>query len=190
LCDLTVGLTFLNIHYSPSYYKEPIQLTPWEKHMLIYVSCGLFYLYHMKSVIVFESNILNLIRMQYCRFSSNFIVARIFVTTVTFLPSHCLAMIFFFFAWKLNLFASYNSTFSECWKGLRISCRRVLSSTPLWVWGSETVWDSKERKLTNKNYEYYKLLESSKKVVGPVSMQTLVEWRLGEWYTEYAIPAA
>jgi hypothetical protein len=35
-------------------------------------------------------------------------------------------------------------------------------------------------KLTNKNYKYYKLLESSKKVVGPVSTQTLVDWRLGE----------
>jgi hypothetical protein len=32
-------------------------------------------------------------------------------------------------------------------------------------------------KLTNK---YYKLLESSKKVVGPVSTQAHVDWRLGE----------
>jgi hypothetical protein len=35
-------------------------------------------------------------------------------------------------------------------------------------------------KLTNKNYKYYKLLESSKKVVRPVSTQALVDWRLGE----------
>jgi hypothetical protein len=35
-------------------------------------------------------------------------------------------------------------------------------------------------KLTNKNYKYYKLLESSKKVVVPVSTQELVDWRLGE----------
>jgi hypothetical protein len=34
--------------------------------------------------------------------------------------------------------------------------------------------------LTNKNYKYYKLLESGKQVVGPVSAQTLVDWRLGE----------
>jgi hypothetical protein len=34
-------------------------------------------------------------------------------------------------------------------------------------------------KLTNKKYIYYKLLESSKKVVGPVSTQALVDWRLG-----------
>jgi hypothetical protein len=34
-------------------------------------------------------------------------------------------------------------------------------------------------KLTNKNCKYYKLLESSKKVVGPVSTQELVDWRLG-----------
>jgi hypothetical protein len=66
-----------------------------------------------------------------------------------------------------------------------MSCRRVLSNTPLWVWGSETVWDSRERKLTNKNYKYYKLLESSKKVVGPVSTQALVDWLLGEWGDEF-----
>jgi hypothetical protein len=35
-------------------------------------------------------------------------------------------------------------------------------------------------KLTNKNYKYYKLLEYSKKVVGPVSTQALVDWRLDE----------
>jgi hypothetical protein len=28
--------------------------------------------------------------------------------------------------------------------------------------------------------QYYKLLESSKEVVGPVSTQELVDWRLGE----------
>jgi hypothetical protein len=60
-----------------------------------------------------------------------------------------------------------------------MTCRRVLSSTPLLVRGSETGGDSWERKLTNKNYKYYKLLESSKKVVGPVSIQALVDWRLG-----------
>jgi hypothetical protein len=35
-------------------------------------------------------------------------------------------------------------------------------------------------KLTNKNYKYYNGLESGKQVVGPVSVQALVEWRLGE----------
>jgi hypothetical protein len=35
-------------------------------------------------------------------------------------------------------------------------------------------------KLTNKNYKYYNGLESGKQVVGPISAQTLVEWRLGE----------
>jgi hypothetical protein len=35
-------------------------------------------------------------------------------------------------------------------------------------------------KLTNKTYKQYKLLESSKKVVGPVMTQALVDWRLGE----------
>jgi hypothetical protein len=39
--------------------------------------------------------------------------------------------------------------------------------------------------LTNKNYKYYKLLESSKKVVGPVSTQALVDWRLAEWGDEF-----
>jgi hypothetical protein len=36
-----------------------------------------------------------------------------------------------------------------------MSCRRVLSSTPLLVRGSETGGDSVEKKLTNKNYKYY-----------------------------------
>jgi hypothetical protein len=46
--------------------------------------------------------------------------------------------------------------------------------------GSETGRDSGERKLTNKNYKYYNGLESGKQVVGPISAQTLVDWRLGE----------
>jgi hypothetical protein len=45
-----------------------------------------------------------------------------------------------------------NNTFSKWWEGLRMSCRRVLNSTPLLIGGSETVWDSGETKLTNKNY--------------------------------------
>jgi hypothetical protein len=61
-----------------------------------------------------------------------------------------------------------------------MSCRRVLSSTPLLVGGSETGGDCGERKLTNKKYKYYKLLESDKQAVGPVSTQALVGWRLGE----------
>jgi hypothetical protein len=56
-----------------------------------------------------------------------------------------------------------------------MSCRRVLSSTPLLVRGSETVWGSGERKLTNKKYKYYKLLESGKQVMGPVPTQALVD---------------
>jgi hypothetical protein len=43
-------------------------------------------------------------------------------------------------------------------------------------WGKEAY----ELKHTNKNYNYYKLLESGKQVVGPVSTQALVDWRLGE----------
>jgi hypothetical protein len=35
-------------------------------------------------------------------------------------------------------------------------------------------------KLTNKNYKYKNRLESGKQVVGPISAQTLVDWRLGE----------
>jgi hypothetical protein len=45
----------------------------------------------------------------------------------------------FFFAYRPNLFAVCNNTFSKWWEGLRMSCRRVLSSTPLLVRGSETV---------------------------------------------------
>jgi hypothetical protein len=63
---------------------------------------------------------------------------------------------------------------------LRMSCRRVLSSTPLLVRGSETGGDSGERKLTNMNYKYKNRLQSGKQVVGPISAQTLVDWRLGE----------
>jgi hypothetical protein len=35
-------------------------------------------------------------------------------------------------------------------------------------------------KLTNKNYKYYNGLESGKQVVGPISAQAFVYWRLGE----------
>jgi hypothetical protein len=35
-------------------------------------------------------------------------------------------------------------------------------------------------KLTNKNYMYKNGLESGKQLVGPLSAQTLVDWRLGE----------
>jgi hypothetical protein len=34
--------------------------------------------------------------------------------------------------------------------------------------------------LTNKNYKYKNRLESGKQVDGPISAQTLVDWRLGE----------
>jgi hypothetical protein len=61
-----------------------------------------------------------------------------------------------------------------------MSCKRVLSRTHLLVWGSETGGDGGERKLTNKNYKYYNGLESGKQVVGPVSVQALVDWRLDE----------
>jgi hypothetical protein len=33
-------------------------------------------------------------------------------------------------------------------------------------------------KFTNKNYKYYNGLESGKQVLGPISVQALVEWRL------------
>jgi hypothetical protein len=35
-------------------------------------------------------------------------------------------------------------------------------------------------KLINKNYKDCNELESGKQVVGPISAQTLVDWRLGE----------
>jgi hypothetical protein len=35
-------------------------------------------------------------------------------------------------------------------------------------------------KLTNMNYKDYNGLESGKQVLGPISAQTLVGWRLGE----------
>jgi hypothetical protein len=35
-------------------------------------------------------------------------------------------------------------------------------------------------KLTNKDYKYYNGLESDKQVVGPVSVQAITKWRLGE----------
>jgi hypothetical protein len=46
-------------------------------------------------------------------------------------------------------------------------------------------WRQREKenyklKLTNKNYKYENRLESGKQVVGPISAQTLVDWRLGE----------
>jgi hypothetical protein len=33
-------------------------------------------------------------------------------------------------------------------------------------------------KLINKNYKYKNRLESGKQVIGPISAQTLVDWRL------------
>jgi hypothetical protein len=59
-----------------------------------------------------------------------------------------------------------------------MSCRRVLNSTPLLVRSSETVWGSGKGNLQTRTY---KLLESGKQVVGPVSTQALVGWRLGKW---------
>jgi hypothetical protein len=43
-------------------------------------------------------------------------------------------------------------------------------------WGKETY----KLKLTNRNYKYKKRLESGKQVVGPISTQVPVDWRLGE----------
>jgi hypothetical protein len=39
-------------------------------------------------------------------------------------------------------------------------------------------------KLSNNNYKYYNGLEPGKKVVGPVSAQALVEWRLCEFLSQ------
>jgi hypothetical protein len=50
----------------------------------------------------------------------------------------------FFLLERLNLFATCDNTFSKWWEGLRMACRRVLSSTPLLVRGSETGGDSGE----------------------------------------------
>jgi hypothetical protein len=59
----------------------------------------------------------------------------------------------FFFALRTNLFASCNNTFSKWWEGLRMTCRRVLSTTPLWVWGSETVGTAGKGNLQTKAYK-------------------------------------
>jgi hypothetical protein len=50
----------------------------------------------------------------------------------------------FFFFERPNLFAICNNTFSKWWVGWRMACRRILSSTPLLVRGSETGEDSGE----------------------------------------------
>jgi hypothetical protein len=61
-----------------------------------------------------------------------------------------------------------------------MSCRRVLSSTPLLVRGSETGGEG-NRNLQTRTYKQeihlYKLLESDKQVVGPVSTQAPLDWR-------------
>jgi hypothetical protein len=48
----------------------------------------------------------------------------------------------FFFVRRPNLFTICNNTFSKWWESVRMACRRVLSSTPLLVRGSETGGDS------------------------------------------------
>jgi hypothetical protein len=114
-----------------------------------------------------------------------------FLEIIFRLFSHCCRRLssFFciFFAGRPNLFASCNNTFSKWWEGLRMSCRRVLSSTPVSMGfgnrGGQQGKGTYKLKLTNK---YYKLLESSKKVVGPVSTQALVDWRLGEWGDDFS----
>jgi hypothetical protein len=55
----------------------------------------------------------------------------------------------FFFFWRDPIYLQSAITFSKWWEGWRISCRRVLSSTPLLVRGSETGGDSGEYKFTN-----------------------------------------
>jgi hypothetical protein len=40
-------------------------------------------------------------------------------------------------------------------------------------------------KLTNKDFNYKSRLESGKQAVGPISAQTLVDWRLGECVTKF-----
>jgi hypothetical protein len=42
-----------------------------------------------------------------------------------------------------------------------------------------------QNKLTNKKCKYKNRLESDKQVVGPISAQTLVDWRLGECGDEF-----
>jgi hypothetical protein len=70
--------------------------------------------------------------------------SRELVATDVQIQLHCslhtqLSIFFFFFAGRPNLFAICNNTFSKWWEELRMTCRRVLSSTPLLVRGSETV---------------------------------------------------
>jgi hypothetical protein len=105
------------------------------------------------------------------------------ISSLSLIPPPCGLQ--FFCTGRSNLFAICNNIFSKWWEELRMSCRRVLSSTPLLVRGSETVRGNGERKLTNKKYKYYKLLESGKQVVRPVSTQVLVGWWLGERGDEF-----
>jgi hypothetical protein len=56
-----------------------------------------------------------------------------------------------------------------------MSCRRVFSK-PCEAAGKGSLHTG----TYNKNYNYYKLLESGKQVVGPVSTQAPLDWRLGK----------
>jgi hypothetical protein len=71
-------------------------------------------------------------------------------------------------------------------KVLRMTCRRVLSSTPLYVRGRKPVETAGKGNLQTKTYKQElqvkkeNRLEYGKQVVWPISAQTLVDWRLGE----------
>jgi hypothetical protein len=57
---------------------------------------------------------------------------------------HIFLYLTFFLLERPNLFAIYNNTFSTWCEGWRMSCIRVLSSSPLLVRSSETGGDSRE----------------------------------------------
>jgi hypothetical protein len=83
----------------------------------------------------------------------NFVVVTLCYSSEVRTESRFHFLVVFPFSCRPNLFVSCNNTFRKLWEGLRMCCRRVLSSTPLRVWGSETLGDSTKRKLTNATYK-------------------------------------
>jgi hypothetical protein len=109
-------------YYHWGYHLEEITSTRWILHRFLQVSC----MFGFRSTCITNGRqkiVDNFLRVMIC-----------------------------FLLQRPNLFAICNNTFSKWWEGWRMSCRRVLGSTPLLVRGSETGGDSGEYKLTNKKY--------------------------------------
>jgi hypothetical protein len=65
----------------------------------------------------------------------------------------CQIFSFKFFLERPNLFAICNDTFSKVWEGWRMSCRRVLSSTPLLVRVRKPVETAENRNFQTRTYK-------------------------------------